>query len=322
MMIAPACHGGAGAPSAVGSLTHPGQTAPPATPSARDTFEDPIDVAIDADGTVWVANYRDSTLDGFPRADLRGISGRTSVAPSVVLSGLGGPNQIQFDVDGNLWVAAWDSDSIDEYAAAALDTSGRPEPIVTIRGAQVRAPTDLVFDDQGGLWVANQSTGSIIRFASADLRSGGRPRPDVVLRAFPEGTPQALAFAGQQLWVSDYDDDVISIFEPDQIARSGSPPPAARLLLPDLSGPIGLTFHDDRMWVAEATADTVAVFPASARGRIDPAMVIRDEACVMPHTVTFGSGGSVWVPCYNGTVLRFEPDGSRRASGPPSLVLS
>jgi streptogramin lyase len=270
---------------------------------------------------VWVANYRDSTLDGFSPTDVRGASGRTSVAPSVVLSGLGGPNQIQFDERGNLWVAAWDRDSIDEYAAADLETSGEAEPIATIRGPQVREPTDLVFDERGGLWVANQSTGAILRFAFAEVRNGERVQPEVVLRVFPAGTPEAIAFAAGRLWVSDYDDDLIAIFDPVQIGTSGSARPAARLLLPDLSGPIGLTFGDDRMWVAEATAGTVAVFDPRARRRAAPEMEVRDEACVMPHAVTFGPGGSVWVPCYNDQVLRYELGDSARSLAPPTAVL-
>src|SRR5262249_26301185 len=158
------------------------------------------------------------------------------------------------------------------------------------------------------------------RYAPTDLRVGAHPHPDVVLRVFPEGTPQA-AFAGGRLWVSNYDDDTVAILDPSQIRRSGSPRPADRLSLPTLSGPIWLTFDRERMWVAEATADAVAVFPALARGNAAPQTTLQDEACVMPHTVTFDPGGNVWVPCYNGRVLRFADRGSAGSLDHPTLVL-
>src|SRR5262245_23843988 len=322
IVMASACQSGDGIASSIATTTPPTQASPPASAPAEPSFADPIDVAIDGRGTVWVANYANSTLLGFLPRDLHGLAGRASAAPSIVLSGFGGPNQIQFDRDGNLWVAAWDADRIDGFAPESLVASGDPRPIVSIRGPAIRSPTDLVFDDRGDLWVANQDTGTVLRYARDDLRKGGRPRPQVVLQVFPVGTPQAIAFAGGRLWVSTYDDDAIAILDPSQIRTSGSPRPADRLTLPTLSGPIGLTFDGERMWVSEATADAVAVFPADARGDAPPATTLQAGACVMPHTVTFDPDGNAWVPCYNDRVLRFAIDGPGRSLEHPSLVLS
>jgi streptogramin lyase len=308
-------------------LTLPAPTNSPATPPPTPTttagFADPIDVAVDRRGVVWVGNYADSTLQGFSPSDLEGLSGRSSSAPSIVVSEVGGPNQLLFDRRGTLWVAAWDRDAVEGYAAGSLHLSGEVRPAVTIRGRHLRSPTDLALDRNGDLWVAAQRSGEVMRYSARDIATGGEPRPEVVLQPFPHGTPEAIVVdLDGRLWVSNYDDNVIAVYEPSQIVRSGSPRPAGRLILPPLSGPIGLTVDRlGRVWVAEATANAIVVFASDARGRASPLMTLADEAIVMPHTVTFGPDGSMWVPCYNNTVLRFPARQLRTSDARPALIL-
>ena len=162
-----------------------------------------------------------------------------------------------------------------------------------------------------------------MRYSGRAMETGGQPHAEVVLRPFPPGTPEAIAVDSDgRLWVSNYDDDVVAVYDPSQTLRSGSPRPARRLILPALSGPIGLTVDGQgQVWVAEAMANAIAVFASDARGRASPLLTLTDEALVMPHSVTFGPDGSVWVTCYNDTVLRFD---GRQLSTPevrPTLVL-
>lgn len=324
-LAVPACVAKNGSPPSSSAPTAPrtSTSVAPATP----TFDDPIDVAFEPSGMMWVGNYRASTLVGFRPADLRGISGSATVEPSVTLTGLHGPNQLVFARNGVLWVASYDDDSIRAYPPSALSTSGTAKASIVIRGSHIAEPTDLVFDGRGALWVANQGNGDVVSFAPQQLEASGRPRPQTVLRPFPheQEPPEALAFDAQgQLWVSDYDLDVVLGFSPGQLKGSGAPSPSLRLELPNLSGPIGLTFDgQDRLWVAEATGSTLAVFPSGAHGHPSPEFTVTGDALQMPHTVVFGPDRRVWVPCYDNTVLRYgavDLGGTRHPK--PTLILN
>src|SRR5437867_10628278 len=239
---------------------------------------------------MWIGNYRSSTLLGYRPSDLRTASGETSIAPTVTLTHLGGPNQMVFATDGVLWVAAYDNNAIRGYPPAALSKSGRAEASITIAGPQLSAPTDLAFDDRGWLWVANQDTGRVAGYAPAQLQASGRPQPRVVLSPFPgeQQPPEALAFGPDgRLWVSDYDLDVVLAFDRPQLQRSGTPHPSQRLQLAQLAGPIGLTFDErGRLWIAEATLGKIEVFSQDVRG-VSDRDTLKGDMFQMPHSVTF-----------------------------------
>jgi streptogramin lyase len=322
---------GAGCASSERGQVLPSSTLPEATSSTPGTpsslapvFRDPIDVAFDRTGAMWVGNYRSSTLVRFLPEDLEGASGRSSLQPSLTLSGFHGPNQIVFDRNGMLWVASWDDNAIRAYLPTALSTSGEATATVTIRGSHLAEPTDLVFDATGALWVANQVTGEVVSYTRDDLMAGGRPRPHVVLRAFPAGTPEAVAFdLTGRLWVSDYYGDMLRAFDSSALAASGRPKPSRLLMLPDGAGPIGLTLDKrGRLWIAEAGVHAIAVFGPNPEGTADPEFTLTGDALDMPHSVTFGPDDSVWAPCYNDTVLRYD-QGAVESGGAvqPAVIL-
>lgn len=287
------------------------------------SFDDPIDVAFDRTGRMWVGNYAGSTLLGYRPSDLAAATGETSVEPIVTLTGLGGPNHIQFADTGVLWVAAYDDDAIHAYPPSALITSGTPEPSVTIGGPDIASPTDLAFDARGWLWVANQGNGEVLGYAPEQVRTSGRPTPRVVLRPFPDEQqpPEAIAFdADGRLRVSDYDLDAVLAFDASELRRSGVPHPSERLQLPQLSGPIGLTFDaQGRLWIAEATLGVVAAF---SPGQNRPDFTLSGNDLDMPHIARFGPDGGIWIPCFDDTVLRYDVDDvAADGNAQPTLIL-
>jgi sugar lactone lactonase YvrE len=320
------CSGDGGSPSSsVPSSSPPSSTGASASP-ATASFDDPIDVAFDPSGTTWIGNYASSTLLGFTAMDLHGNLGQVQPTPSVTLTDLHGPNQLTFDSDGVLWVASWDDDSIRAYTPSALSESGAARASITITGPHIAEPTDLVFDATGALWVANQGTGDVVAYDPDQLEETGQPKPRVVLRPFPQEVepPEAIAFdQGGRLWVSDYDLDVVLGFADPRRAGAGSMKPTVTLDLPQLSGPIGLTVDDGgRLWVAEATAAEIAVFSKDVRDGSAPSFTVTGKDIQMPHTVAFGPDGSVWIPCYDDTVLRYDLDDVGSDGGAkPTLVL-
>jgi streptogramin lyase len=145
--------------------------------------------------------------------------------------------------------------------------------------------------------------------------------PDVAFRPFPAGTPEAIAIDLRgRLWVTNYNADVVEIFDVARLA-SGTARPTGRLVLPQLAGPIGITFdRRGRAWIAEATANAVSVYASAARGRARPVATVK-TGLEMPHTVTFGRRGDVWIPCYNDTVVRYARTSQDLPGQRPTAIL-
>jgi sugar lactone lactonase YvrE len=320
ILLLAACDGGARSPVLPSSAATRS-----ATSSAVPSFDDPIDVAFDRSGGMWIGNYRSSTLFGYRPSDLRAASGEASIEPSVTLTDLGGPNQLAFSADGVLWVAAYDDDAIRGYQPATLSTSGRAKASVSITGRQLTSPTDLAFDDRGWLWVANQGNGRVVAYAPEQLRASGQPQPRLVLRPFPgeQQPPLALAFGQDgRLWVSDHDLDVVVAFDRSQLQGSGVPRPSQRLQLEQFAGPIGLTFDGrGRLWIAEATLGQIDVFSQDAQAVPHRDATLHGNDLQMPHSVTFAPDGGIWIPCYNETVLRYASDAASERGAQPTLIL-
>src|SRR5437773_1831775 len=102
-------------------------------------FDDPIAVAADDEGRVWVANYRSDTLLGFDATDLLHRTGSVHVPPTSSVSAPGGPNQIAVDRRGWLWLADWDSNTVSAYRPSDLATSS-PDPAVVLSGPEIGSP--------------------------------------------------------------------------------------------------------------------------------------------------------------------------------------
>jgi sugar lactone lactonase YvrE len=240
------------------------------------------------------------------------------VHPSGIITPAGGPNELRFDDNDTLWVAGWDQGAILGYSPEAR-AADSPRPTVIIEGPGLDQPTDIAFDGRGTMWVANQGSGATVAYAANQLRTGGQLRPAVTLRirGFGANTPEALAFDRRgRLWVSSYYHDVVVGLVPSQL-RSGSlkPRPACRIDLPADSGPIGLTVdRPGRLWIAEASASTVAALDLThPGGEAVPVMTLRGDDVHMPHAITFDAKDNAWLPCYNGTLARF--DASRLRTG-------
>jgi streptogramin lyase len=286
----------------------PSEPVPTETPAAPEPlFTDPVGVAFDRAGDVWVADYRASTLQRFDSSDLA-KTGEVHVQPTVRIADVGGPNQLRYGPDGRLWVVSYDANQIRAYDPASL-ASGSPRPAIVIRGPRIGSPTDLAFDTVGHLWIANQDSGELVAYTAEQLRTSGAPAPATIVHiaGFGSGTAEAIAFDREgRLWVSGYDDDAVVAVAPGDL-HDGSPPIQERLSLATGSGPIGLTVDErDRLWIAEATADTVAAYALSPGGPPRrPSTTLRSPALIMPHSVTFDAAGNAWVPYYDGIVGRY-----------------
>ncbi len=159
-----------------------GSPTPALTLSATGgSLNNPVGLAFDGNGNLWVANYTSSTVVAFAANQL-GASG--SPTPAVTLSATGGslnnPVGLAFDRNGNLWVANNTSSTVVEFVMHQL---GNPTPQVTLsaNAGSLNRPTGLVFDANGTLWVANGGGNTVVQFALSQLVGSGAPTPHVTL---------------------------------------------------------------------------------------------------------------------------------------------
>jgi class 3 adenylate cyclase len=223
----------------------------------------PISIAF-GDGTVWVANFDDRTLQpidartGVARAAFGGLSGN----PSAVAVGGGyvwvtifqggalridptqhnavtpidvgtGADGVAFG-DGYAWITNSQDDTLTrvdpstlELRAFQLDTGSQPE------GVAVGA---------GSVWVAESLKGVVARVNE----TSGAIQPIPLLA----GNPTQVAFGQGFVWATDMSDD--SVFRIDPNGNGGTTIPNVG------NGPEGISAGADGVWVANSLDGTVA----------------------------------------------------------------
>jgi sugar lactone lactonase YvrE len=175
-------------------------------PPQPNNLQEPIGLAFDAHGNLWVANNSASSIVEYTSSQLA-TSG--SPVPAVTLTGsaINFPNEIAFDHAGNLWITnSVYADSgggfhskgrIVEYAAQDLAATGSPTPLVVINTPRVSGnslPTGLAFDDSGNLWFADIAEPAIGEYSAASLTAGGNTPPVVIITSATAVSGVGIAF--------------------------------------------------------------------------------------------------------------------------------
>jgi streptogramin lyase len=161
-------------------LTSSGSPTPVVTIVDGQPFtNEPIALAFDAHGNLWVANNPVSAIIEYSASQLT-TSGSPTPAVTLTGSAIDWPLMLAFDSTGNLWVSnsAYDTPPgrIVEYAAAALGVTGSPTP-TTIINLPTRTyqpnPVGIAFDNSGNLWYADVYNSRIGEYSTTQLASGG-----------------------------------------------------------------------------------------------------------------------------------------------------
>lgn len=240
---------------------------------------EPVGVAFDAAGTLWVASHSDSVVAGFPAATLA-RSGATPDAIVIRQAGrsLSGPTGLAFDAAHRLWVANAESGTLVRYEPAQLVRSGAPVPEVVISG--LGQPAAIALDGSGTLWVSDTRNRTISGYRAAQLEASGSPAPAIVLSASGPSLANArgIAFdAAGNLWVANSAARTIVAFSPAQLAASGTPTP--RVVLSAAEGalpvPVALAFDSTgNLWAMSNTGilEKFAAADLAASGAPVPAV--------------------------------------------------
>ena len=117
------------------------------------TLSSPIDIAFDATGNLWVANFNNGSILKFTPSQQTSTG---NPEPEVILSSsiLEKVFTLAFDDEGNLWAGTF-QDEIVKFTPSQLANSGNPDPVVIIsRNFNFGLPRKLAFDFDGNLWMS------------------------------------------------------------------------------------------------------------------------------------------------------------------------
>lgn len=106
----------------------------------------PTDLAFDAAGNVWVANFGDGTVTRLSREGA--LLGVYPAGPK--------PRKLAVDADGQLWVANWGANTVTRLAA-----DGR----LLGRYRVGELPNSLAVDGTGHVWVGNMGSHTVMRLS-------------------------------------------------------------------------------------------------------------------------------------------------------------
>jgi streptogramin lyase len=204
----------------------------------------PKSLAIDPNGTVWLANYGNSTVTllsstGQPLSGAKGYASPQFSFPLAVAidanhngwvanfssnsvskispdgsqitsyTCCNGPEGIAIDQRGYVWVANQFDNSISELASdGTVVSSGYGD-----QEASIKLPQGLAIDGSGHVWIANLHGKSITELAGSAASSPGQILSPAAGYAADSGFVEAYAIAidaSGNLWVTDFNNDTLT----------------------------------------------------------------------------------------------------------------
>jgi sugar lactone lactonase YvrE len=230
-----------------------------ATTPVRSTtiggLANPLGVAFDAAGNLWVANTSAGSLDEY-------LASPFAPGPFATFSTAADPHGVAFDADGNLWIGEFTASS------GGTPTSGSvvellASPYAPTTGATIggmSSPGGVAFDSAGDLWVADPADHELLAYAASSLATSSPTGTPVSLGA--SSYPVALAFdAGGDLWVADGISGEVTEYLASSLATS---PQAGTAFATSSSALNGLAFDvAGNLWIADGSSGQVVEYPAS-----------------------------------------------------------
>ncbi len=245
-------------------------------------FYRPMGIAVDASGTVYVADTGNHTVRMITSAGVvTRVAGRASFAGyvdgGVSQSMLSSPMGLALAADGSVWVADSNNFVLRKLSAGILSTIagvGRQSDLVNGQGsvARLRGPIGLTADGEGSVYFSELSSQCIRKCTAGGLVSAwaGVPNsPGAVDGAYAEVKfyqPAGLAMDGQgNLYVADSGNStirmgkaapsnpILAVLRPRQVTESTFPVPVADLVV--ASDPAGMSAVVNEGFEVRQTSD-------------------------------------------------------------------
>jgi sugar lactone lactonase YvrE len=282
-----------------------------AATTSAGALSNPVGVATDKAGNVWVADKRNYRVVRFT------VPLTVGMAASIVIgqpdftsngqnnggrtaSSLGGPNSVAVDASGNLWVADGGANGrILRYAPpfanfmAASLVLGMPN-FTSVGGGPSQTkvgrsggggPTGLAFDSSGNVWVADYDNSRVLRFDAP----------------FTNGQPASIVLG-----------------QPDFTSSSAGTPPTAS----SLNKPESLAVDSaGNLWVADTANSRVLMYRPPFQNGQRASLVVGQAlfnsstapnpptafSLRYPRSTRFDPSGSLWIADTSNRILGYDP---------------
>jgi streptogramin lyase len=247
----------------------------------------PQGIAVDAAGSIWVAN-----------AGAIGVSKITAAgafAPSSPFSGggLGLSNAVAIDAIGNAWLTDTNASTLSKFSnsGTALSTSAG------FSGGGIASPSDIAIDANGYIWVGNGSPNACVsQFTAAGIAvtyTGTSPRNGC-------SSVSGIAIdASGEIWAVSSDTSSIA-----ELASSSTTTPGGYLRAAGNGGilsPAAVTIDSSaNVWVANGGSGSVSTseFNANSSGTVVQALSgpsgITGGGLAKPYAVEVDGAGNIW----------------------------
>jgi streptogramin lyase len=210
---------------------------------------DPVALAFDAEGGLWVASRQQHVSRFAPQQ----LNSQQAPKPAVMIS-VPDPSGLAFDHSGNLWVAsAGNQPAVLRYNANRLNRPGPPDATVVAMSAPpvvdaLRGPAGMAFDRDGNLWVGYFGPNVIARLTPNDLRISGEVTPEIQLGFSVGVLLEGIVFdESGALWLPGESGQVFRV-APQQLQKTGLVTPQVVLKPEGLQYAVGLAVNPRVSW--------------------------------------------------------------------------
>jgi streptogramin lyase len=247
----------------------------------------PRDLAVDAAGNVWVANF---TGGGVTKLSPNGV---VLSGPGFFSGGLTSPSGIAIDASGNAWISNESNNSLSVLDSSGAAILGSP---ITIGG--LNHPRGVAISPTGDVWVANHiAAGTVSRFNSVGSTFGS---------GYAIGnTPQGVAVdAAGYAWVTNNGDSTLGEVSPFGVYLTS-------IGTGGVSGPLGDAIDiNGNIWVANGGNSSLSKITVASDNFVNGSNVTGgglDSA----QSVAVDAAGNVWAADgLNNSVAEFNVNGT------------
>jgi streptogramin lyase len=254
------------------------------------------DIAIDAEGNVWVANQNGNSISEFNPAGaaLSGSSGFGS-------GHLSGPYALAIDSSSNVWVTNNGTTGLSEFNSFGTVNSNSP-----FSGGGISSPLGIAFDSQGNIWTNNTGASTLSK-----LNSSGSPVSGSA--GYTGGgldSPQGMAIdISGHIWTANYGGGGTTISE---FGSGGSPISGSE---GDSGGglnlPVGIALDGaGNLWVANNNGNSLSEFNSSGTA-VSSDTGYTGGGLNLPFRVAVDGANNVWVTNLEGeSISKFNSSGT------------